>query len=242
MQVGQRKRAGQLAQEGSLLANGVDAGHVQRRLHDGDDRPGESAAAADVQHTSGGAFAVQRRQHGQAVGQMLHQHLRWVTHRRQVVGGVPALQLGQEPGQLVQLPVAGFQLQCAAGGRDLGLQAASSVGSPWAKPLKRPFFRCTSNSEMAAGVTPEIREACPSVSGTVLAQLVTHLKRSVHETCAVIQVVRKLEPFSKCAAALHFADSVCRCSPRTWMTYLDLFYDRVSLARSWPRLSDERFT
>ena len=33
------------------------------------------------------------------------------------------------------------------------------------KPLKRFFFRWTSSSEMAAGVTPEMRVACPSVCG-----------------------------------------------------------------------------
>src|SRR6185369_8534027 len=36
------------------------------------------------------------------------------------------------------------------------------------KPLKRPFFRCTSSSEIAAGVIPEIRDACPKVSGRCL--------------------------------------------------------------------------
>ena len=33
------------------------------------------------------------------------------------------------------------------------------------KVLKPPFFRCTSSSEMAAGVTPVMRDAWPSVSG-----------------------------------------------------------------------------
>jgi len=31
--------------------------------------------------------------------------------------------------------------------------------------LNPDFFKCTNNSEIAAGVTPEIREACPKVSG-----------------------------------------------------------------------------
>ena len=70
---------------------------------------------------------------------MLDAHLRRVAHRRQVVGSVP---LGQQGQVSVQALI------------DLGGQAASEVGAPRpVKPLSRLFFRCTSSSEMAAGVT-----------------------------------------------------------------------------------------
>ena len=45
-----------------------------------------------------------------------------------------------------------------------GPQGAASAGSG-AKPLKRPRRRWISSNEMAAGVTPEMREAWPRVSG-----------------------------------------------------------------------------
>ncbi len=33
------------------------------------------------------------------------------------------------------------------------------------RPAKLHFFRCTSNNDIAAGVTPAIRDACPTVAG-----------------------------------------------------------------------------
>ena len=49
-------------------------------------------------------------------------------------------------------------------------QAACSLGfsSRASKPLKRPFFRWINSKEIAAGVMPEIRDACPKVSGRCL--------------------------------------------------------------------------
>jgi hypothetical protein len=58
------------------------------------------------------------------------------------------------------------------GGGGSGLPTHAAAWLDWfaasAKPLNRFFFRWTSSSEIAAGVTPEIREARPSVSGRCL--------------------------------------------------------------------------
>ena len=43
--------------------------------------------------------------------------------------------------------------------------ALATAGATPVKPLKPPFFKWISSKEMAAGVTPLMRPACPSVSG-----------------------------------------------------------------------------
>ena len=52
---------------------------------------------------------------------------------------------------------------CLGAGKRLDL--AAQAASPWLGSRGRFFFRCTSSSEIAAGVTPDMRAACPSVAG-----------------------------------------------------------------------------
>ena len=77
----------------------------------------------------------------------------------------------------VQSELARRRLSSAAAQRAQAASSSASAAALAAKPLKRPFFRWTSSSEIAAGVTPEMRDAWPSVSGPVPGQLLPHLER-----------------------------------------------------------------
>ncbi|MNT14989.1 hypothetical protein D3C72_1500190 [compost metagenome] len=99
---------------------------------------------------------------------MVSQHLLRITHRGQVVDLVPFLQQIQKSHQQPDLAIIQRQPQLQHSFAQLFFQCgahavlASSVAE---NPLKPPFFKCTINREMAAGVTPEIRDAWPRVSG-----------------------------------------------------------------------------
>ena len=113
-------------------------------------------------------MAAQRRHGGQAVEQVVCEHLLGVAYGREVVNLVPLLQQRHEFHQAGKLRVA--QPECQRLGPctqalHQHIAHAATPSSVRAKPLKPPFFRCTISSEIAAGVTPEMREACPSVSG-----------------------------------------------------------------------------
>jgi len=108
----------------------------------------------------------------QAVQQVMRHHISRVSHRGEVVDLVP---LGDEA-QVGEQAITDGRRKCEpqfqerAGQQPVRVknaQAASRVRVPPrpSKPRNRPFFRCTSNSDIAAGVTPEIREAWPKVSG-----------------------------------------------------------------------------
>jgi len=168
-QVGQRQRAGDLLHEGRLLAHRVHAADVDVRAADGDHHARQPAAAAHVQQAQRPPtrMRLQRRDHGQTVHQVLHQHLLRLAHRRQVVDLVPPGQQVQIGQQLVDPPIVQRQAQGLHPGAQcqrLRMHQAASAAVP-AKPLKPPFFRWISSSETAAGVTPLIRLAWPRVSG-----------------------------------------------------------------------------
>ncbi len=86
-------------------------------------------------------------------------HIRRIPHCRQVVNLVPARQLLQKPQQAVMLfPAgrAGERAQPVIGmGRGMGHGAAVAGDSRGVRRRRR----CTNSKEMAAGVTPETREA-----------------------------------------------------------------------------------
>src|SRR5689334_11005682 len=88
----------------------------------------------------------------------------------QVVDPVPLFeQLGEGEQPLARAAVeleaellqAAVELLLGVGrGRGIGLGAHAALFCAGI-----PRFRCTSSSEIAAGVTPEMRAACPNVSG-----------------------------------------------------------------------------
>ena len=171
-QVRQAEHAGRLLDKRRLLGNGIDTGNGHFRAADGDDDAGQATARAHIQHARRPALRVtnQRRDDGQAVEQVVRQHLGRVAHGGQVVNLVP---LGEQIEIRQQLRVLrGRETQAkrsGAFGQALLLRVAhaalATAGATPVKPLKPPFFKWISSKEMAAGVTPLMRPACPSVSG-----------------------------------------------------------------------------
>ena len=87
--------------------------------------------------------------------------------------------------------------------RRFGSADAPSPASP--APLAKPRFRCTSSSEIAAGVTPEMRAAWPIVSGLCrLSFCCTSVGESAHR--AVVEIARAARGFL--AAALRAISSL----------------------------------
>ncbi|MCY1537234.1 hypothetical protein D9M68_727230 [compost metagenome] len=105
---------------------------------------------------------------------MTRDHFVRIAHRGQVVGLVPFDQQRQVGEQLFLLQGRNFNAQLKGAlrqffGMPSGHQRHQALCSSW-RPAPR-FFRWISSREIAAGVTPGIREAWPSVSGRVLPSL-----------------------------------------------------------------------
>ena len=92
LDIAETERACGVRHEAHLLAVGVEQREPPLRLRDGERQPGEARAGADI----GDARAVQMRRHGQAVEQMVRDHLVARGHGREVVGPVPARELVQQ--------------------------------------------------------------------------------------------------------------------------------------------------
>lgn len=164
VQVGQPQRARHLLHEGGLLAHGIDTGDVDVGAADGNHHPRQAAAAAHVEQAQRppAGMRPQRRDQRQAVQHVMGQHVGGVAHRRQVVDPVPLEQQIEVGQQALDLPLVQRQakrLRAGAERRTLRVHQAASAAPPPAKPLKPPFFRWISSSEMAAGVTPLMRLA-----------------------------------------------------------------------------------
>ena len=142
----------------------------------------------------------QIRQHGQRVEQMVRDHPRGLADRRQVVRPVPLRE---------QLEVR-VELVCARSGRRVDAERGAACGDARrrshalvaavmptrtrvgaaALAARNPRFRCTSSSEIAAGVTPEMRAAWPIVSGScAFSFCCTSIDRP--RTIAVVEVRRQ---------------------------------------------------
>ena len=123
VQIGQAQSPGHLADERGLLADGVDAGHVEGGPHQRQQHAGQSAAAADVQHAlrRGGVgklvvevafeMTIKRRQHGQAVGDVLNPDRVALAHGGEVVRRIPADELVDVGGQPARLGLAQRQAE-----------------------------------------------------------------------------------------------------------------------------------
>src|SRR5690606_24339787 len=179
MQVGQAQHTRHLAHEGYFLFHRVDTMDRPVRAGHRDDHSGQAPARADVDN--GSAFAalqglLQWRYDRQAVDHVLHQHLPGVAYSRQVVCSVPALHLCQV-----------LQQQGLALRRQVDFKLLHRLGKLLFQvclghyAARRPCwyrFIWISNSEMAAGVTPEMRLAWPMVSGcAALSRCLTSMDR-----------------------------------------------------------------
>ena len=117
---------------------------------------GQSGATADIEH----AAAAHMRQHRQRIEQMMREHFRRLAHGGQVVGLVPFFDQRQiiEHALLRRRPDIQSE-RCDARGQFTGEAHALFC------KVSCACFRCTNSTEIAAGVTPEMREAWPMVSG-----------------------------------------------------------------------------
>src|SRR5882672_2865212 len=102
----------------------------------------------------------QVRQHGERIKQMLAHHGKRFANRGQVVAAVPFGEQHYVGDQLIAGARRQRELEFFQAALERGLRR-HAVLLDGCKPL----FKCTSKSEIAAGVMPEIREAWPTVSG-----------------------------------------------------------------------------
>ena len=89
-----------LLQEGGFFGVGVQEGDVEVGTADGGGNAGLSAAGADIQH---GVRTLEVGEQGQAVEQVVADHLRFVAQGGEVVGLVPLFEqvgIGEQPGLL----------------------------------------------------------------------------------------------------------------------------------------------
>src|SRR5204862_4775986 len=100
------------------------------------------------------------RQHGQRVEKMMAHHGERFANCGQVIAAIP---FGE------QCHVREQPIERSPRQRKLQLLQAALERSAWRHAVFldgcRPLFKCTSNSEIAAGVMPEMRDAWPTVSG-----------------------------------------------------------------------------
>ena len=118
----------------------------------------------------------------------MRDHLRPLADRRQVVGPIPLGEQVEIARQLVarrRTGVAGIarspppatQARMVAATSRPSCRSHGRVGCRRGDRRRMPRFRCTSSSEIAAGVMPEMRAAWPIVSGRCAVELLLHLDR-----------------------------------------------------------------
>ena len=171
-QVGQPQFQRHLLHKRGLFAHRVHTGHRQAGATNSHHHAGQARAGAHVQqarlrqrHTHLRQLALQRGNGRQAVEQVVRQHVRRVTQRGEVVDLVPLLDQGQITLELLLLCRQQIHPHLLGGMEDIGCSHHSLAKAAVLKPC---FFKCTISSEMAAGVTPDILDARPSVSGRCL--------------------------------------------------------------------------
>src|SRR5215213_873707 len=101
------------------------------------------------------------RQHGQRIEQVMADHGKRIANRCQVVSAVPFHEQRHVIEQMSRRALWKVERQFSEPALERGLRCHALFLSSGRKPR----FRCTSNSEIAAGVMPWMRAAWPSVSG-----------------------------------------------------------------------------
>ena len=223
-----------LLDEGGFLGHRVDAGHVHVRA--ADRRSPRPAGRRRSRHRAARTCAGRCRWRSQR--RERPPGCRAGDASASLPGRAP--RSGCRPGSILHQVQVGQQLvdllrslrsscsACQAGAQACASQiAARSQACRRLRPVRTRrsarrracfctgfFFRCTSSSEIAAGVMPEMREARPSVSGRCLASFWRASKRQRRDL-AVVQVRRQLQVLVVRARARprRFAG---RCSRRTW--------------------------
>src|SRR6266536_3300989 len=105
------------------------------------------------------------RQRRQRIEQMVRNDALGLANRGQVVRAVPLVEQRDVREELRLRGRIDVEAERGdASGERLSEHHAVSFSWPGSASLN-PRLRCTSNNEIAAGVMPEMRAACPSVSG-----------------------------------------------------------------------------
>ena len=180
-----------------LLVIGVDEHDVPVGPRDRERNARNAAARADVEHAQSARCAGKMRQHRERVEQMMRDHALRFADRGQVVRLVPLGEQREVGDQLRALRIASSARPSAAmprqvDGRAPGPAATSVMPTALRAPrpaVAAPRFRWTSNSEIAAGVMPEMRAAWPIVSGLCSVELLLRLGRQAAHV-AVVEVRR----------------------------------------------------
>lgn len=174
-QVRQAEFSRHLLDESRLLGDRVQACDCDVAAHDRDHHPRQTGTRPHIeQRRPPRPLTSQGPDDGQAVEQVMGQDARGVAQRSQVVNLVPfqnqrgvgqklfALAVIQAQPErrraLAQLPIGTHSPTCC-----------DSAAAFCAKARCPPLRKWIISSEIAAGVTPEMREASPSVSGRCLA-------------------------------------------------------------------------
>ena len=170
-QVGQPQFQRHLLHKRGLFAHRVHTGHRQAGATNSHHHAGQARAGAHVQQTPACGqphrpqLPLQWRNGRQAVEHMVRQHAGRVAQGGEVVDLVPLLDQGQITLELLLLCRQQIHPHLLGGMEDIGCSHHSLAKAAVLKPC---FFKCTISSEMAAGVTPDILDARPSVSGRCL--------------------------------------------------------------------------
>jgi hypothetical protein len=152
-----------LAQERGLFLAGFHEYDAPVAARDGERDARQPGPRADVRKRAVDGHG-QMRQHGERVEQVMAHHRERIAQRGQVVGLVPLRHqrdIGEQPLARIRFHRQ-TELSRAALERLTRGHAVLIDGVSLPCALR---FRCTARSEIAAGVTPEIRPAWPSVCG-----------------------------------------------------------------------------
>src|SRR5581483_316915 len=100
------------------------------------------------------------RQDGERIEQVVTHHPQRITNCGQVVNAVPFVEQRQIVQQLLARASGKRERQMFQAALERGARRHAVFVDGW-----NPLFKCTSSSEIAAGVMPEMRDAWPMVSG-----------------------------------------------------------------------------
>src|SRR5690554_159275 len=152
-----------LIQKAGFLAVAVQQGEARFRHHNSQRSSRQATAGTHIEKM----FRGYPRQNTEAVEQLSGNHLPLVAHSREVVCLVPLVKQSKKCQQLLLLVVIEGELHVPQPFPELALPESLSHGSIQALCLRNNsrFFRFTRICEIAAGVTPWIRDAWATVSG-----------------------------------------------------------------------------
>ena len=142
-----------LREESGLLGIAVEQHPLALRVYQGQDHPRQAGAAPEVQDPG----AVEIGQYGKTIEEVARHHVHRIAHGGEIEGPVP---FGEQREERDEGRASRLRERHPEGRKPGGETRLQNGGQAAERRL-----RCTRSSEMAAGVTPEIRAAWPKVTG-----------------------------------------------------------------------------